>query len=121
MYKNIKGSPRVSTRRIMIYPPYPCERRFIVEGGIMKQIDNLLECTKALHTALVHKTQLASSCQALMASIKEVEAIGGFNLLAEDRSKLMEILILSEENRQLALSQTSEIAGLLEAVKLNHR
>jgi hypothetical protein len=107
----------------MIYPPYPCERRFTLGGIPMKQIDNLLECTRAMHSALEKHDMalLDASCQSTMAAIGEVEAIGFANLPVEDHDKLREVMILNEENYQMAQEGSRRVSALLEAVRLNHR
>jgi hypothetical protein len=90
----------------------------------MKQIDNLLECTKAMHVALEKHDMalLDESCEMTMQAIKEVEAIGGMSKIPpSDRIKLREITSLSEENYELAQKKCNEVAALLEAVRLNHR
>ena len=89
----------------------------------MKQIDNLLECTRAMHIALESHDMalLDASCQSTMAAIGEVEAIGFANLPVEDHDKLREVMILNEENHEMAKQGATEMAALLDAVRLNHR
>jgi Ethanolamine utilization protein EutJ (predicted chaperonin) len=100
----------------------PAESRGPTEDLGVQLLDNLAKMTRKMHDAIEAKstTDMDRIGVDLVKAVLDVEA-RPMPSDPESRQKVRDILVLTEENLELAKAHQLGIAGLLEKVRLNHR